>query len=86
MKNQRENLKPPSLSLPKGGGAIRGIGEKFTTNPATGTGTLTVLSDTSLNHTVAQGPDNYYYIYVVFSHEDAGSNLRFTSATIVYEY
>ena len=42
MKNQRENLKPPSLSLPKGGGAIRGIGEKFTTNPATGTGTLTV--------------------------------------------
>ena len=27
----------PSLSLPKGGGAIRGIGEKFSINPATGT-------------------------------------------------
>ena len=32
----------PSLSLPKGGGAIRGIGEKFGTNPATGTSTLSV--------------------------------------------
>jgi RHS repeat-associated protein len=30
------------LSVPKGGGAIRGIGEKFGTNPATGTGTITV--------------------------------------------
>ena len=28
----------PSLSLPKGGGAIRGIGEKFAANPVTGTG------------------------------------------------
>jgi RHS repeat-associated protein len=33
---------PPSLSLPKGGGAIRGIGEKFAANPATGTGTMSV--------------------------------------------
>jgi RHS repeat-associated protein len=32
----------PALSLPKGGGAIRGIGEKFSTNPATGTGSLSV--------------------------------------------
>jgi RHS repeat-associated protein len=32
----------PQLSLPKGGGAIRGIGEKFATNPVTGTGSLTV--------------------------------------------
>lgn len=32
----------PSLSLPKGGGAIRGIGEKFSVNPATGTGSLSV--------------------------------------------
>jgi RHS repeat-associated protein len=32
----------PSISLPKGGGAIRGIGEKFSTNPVTGTGSLTV--------------------------------------------
>jgi len=28
--------------LPKGGGAIRGIGEKFSANSATGTGTLTI--------------------------------------------
>src|SRR6266478_3908088 len=32
----------PQLSLPKGGGAIRGIGEKFAANPVTGTGSLTV--------------------------------------------
>lgn len=30
----------PSISLPKGGGAIRGIGEKFSANPVTGTGSL----------------------------------------------
>src|SRR4051812_5638664 len=28
----------PTLTLPKAGGAIRGIGEKFSTNPANGTG------------------------------------------------
>ena len=32
----------PQLSLPKGGGAIRGIGEKFGANPVTGTGSMTV--------------------------------------------
>src|SRR5215208_6742955 len=32
----------PSLSLPKGGGAIRGLGEKYSVNPATGTGTLSI--------------------------------------------
>lgn len=32
----------PPISLPKGGGAIRGIGEKLTTNPVTGSATLTV--------------------------------------------
>lgn len=35
------------MSLPKGGGAIRGIGEKFSTNPATGTGSLSVPIATS---------------------------------------
>jgi len=38
---------PPSLSLPKGGGAIRGIGEKFAANPVTGTGAMTVPLATS---------------------------------------
>lgn len=32
----------PAVSLPTGGGAIRGIGEKFTANPVTGAGSLTV--------------------------------------------
>src|SRR6266700_495964 len=32
----------PQISLPKGGGAIRGLGEKFQTNPANGTATLTI--------------------------------------------
>jgi len=37
-----QQLKAPELSLPKGGGAIRGIGEKFAANPVTGTGSMTV--------------------------------------------
>jgi hypothetical protein len=28
----------PRVELPKGGGAIRGIGEKFVANPVSGTG------------------------------------------------
>ena len=32
----------PQLALPKGGGAIRGIGEKFTANSVTGTGSVTI--------------------------------------------
>src|SRR5947209_20462985 len=32
----------PSVSLPKGGGSIKGIGEKFGVNPVNGTGTLSV--------------------------------------------
>lgn len=38
---------PPTISLPKGGGAIRGIGEKFAANPVTGTGSLSVPIPTS---------------------------------------
>ena len=37
----------PTISLPKGGGAIRGIGEKFGSNPATGTGSMTLPIATS---------------------------------------
>ena len=40
-------IKPPSVSLPKGGGAIRGIGEKFAANPVTGTGSMSVPLATS---------------------------------------
>ncbi len=40
-------LSAPQVSLPKGGGAIRGMGEKFTANPVTGTGSLSVPIATS---------------------------------------
>ncbi|NOT09808.1 MAG: toxin [Gemmatimonadales bacterium] len=32
----------PSIAMPKGGGAIRGIGEKFAANPVTGTASITL--------------------------------------------
>ena len=38
----RSGPAPPAITLPKGGGAIRGIDEKFTANPATGTAGLAV--------------------------------------------
>src|SRR4030095_9543197 len=38
----KDLVTPPVISLPKGGGAIRGIGEKFAANPVTGTGSMTV--------------------------------------------
>jgi len=37
----------PAISLPKGGGAIRGMGEKLSVNPATGTATASVPIPTS---------------------------------------
>src|SRR5262245_13586742 len=43
----RSSVAMPQLSLPKGGGAIRGIGEKFGANPVTGTGSFTVPIHTS---------------------------------------
>jgi hypothetical protein len=33
---------PPTISLPKGGGALRGMGEKFAANPVTGTGSFSL--------------------------------------------
>ena len=46
----RESEQPgplPAIHLPKGGGAIRGIGEKFSLNSATGSGSVTVPIATS---------------------------------------
>jgi RHS repeat-associated protein len=40
--NDSSPFAAPQVSLPKGGGAIRGIGESFSTNSSNGTGTLTV--------------------------------------------
>jgi len=45
--NESFQVTPPSITLPKGGGAIRGIGEKFAANPVTGTGSMTVPIATS---------------------------------------
>ena len=42
-----DGFSPPAITLPKGGGAIRGIGEKFAANPVTGTGSLSVPIATS---------------------------------------
>ncbi|MCU1236277.1 MAG: repeat-associated core protein [Candidatus Solibacter sp.] len=38
----RNSHRLPAVSLPKGGGAIHGMGEKFGTNPATGTGSMSI--------------------------------------------
>lgn len=43
----REQIATPSISLPKGGGAIHGMGEKFAANPVTGTGSMSVPIATS---------------------------------------
>jgi virulence plasmid B protein len=40
----------PTISLPKGGGAIRGIGEKCAANPVTGTGCLSAPLATIPGH------------------------------------
>ncbi len=46
--NQKNDLvAAPSISLPKGGGAIKGMGEKFAANPVTGTGSMSVPIATS---------------------------------------
>src|SRR5262245_16480041 len=37
----------PTIQLPKGGGAIRGMGEKFAANPVTGTCSMSVPIATS---------------------------------------
>ncbi|MEL6141178.1 MAG: SpvB/TcaC N-terminal domain-containing protein [Bacteroidota bacterium] len=39
---QQPFFQPPTVNLPKGGGAIQGIGEKFQANPVTGTGSMSV--------------------------------------------
>src|SRR5713101_9434748 len=54
VKNDKKEAAPdqstpraPTITLPKGGGAIKGIGEKFAANPVTGTGSMTVPIATS---------------------------------------
>jgi RHS repeat-associated protein len=45
--DQNFGVAAPQISLPKGGGAVRGIGEKFAANPVTGTGSMSVPIATS---------------------------------------
>jgi len=45
--DDQSTVKAPTITLPKGGGAIRGIGEKFAANPVTGTGSMSVPIITS---------------------------------------
>ncbi len=42
VREDQKSSPPPTIALPKGGGAVRGIGEKFKTNPANGTGSMSV--------------------------------------------
>jgi hypothetical protein len=45
--NEPNAFAAPSISLPKAGGAIKWIGEKFGVDPVNGTGTLSVPVFTS---------------------------------------
>src|SRR5437899_2605869 len=44
---EQKAAQAPTISLPKGSGAIRGIGEKFAANPVTGNGSMTIPIATS---------------------------------------
>src|SRR5438067_2660976 len=57
----------PTLSLPKGGGAIRGIGENFGANAVTGTGSMTVPIATSPGRS-GFGPQ------LILSYDSGGGN------------
>ena len=63
---------PPAISLPKGGGAIRGIGEKFASNPVTGTGSMSVPIATTPGR-AGFGPE------LSLSYNSASSNGPFSS-------
>jgi RHS repeat-associated protein len=45
--DESQKLARPAITAPKGGGAIRGMGEKFAANPVTGTGSVSVPIATS---------------------------------------
>ena len=45
---EQQAAQAPTISLPKDGGAIRGMGEKFAASPVTGTGSKSVPTATSL--------------------------------------
>jgi len=63
-------FKAPTISLPQGGGAIRGIDEKFAANPVTGAGALTVPIATSKGRS-GFGPE------LNLSYDSSGGNASF---------
>jgi hypothetical protein len=44
---EKQAVSAPAITLPKGGGAIHGMGEKFVANPVTGTGSMSIPIETS---------------------------------------
>ncbi|CAH1073239.1 SpvB/TcaC N-terminal domain-containing protein [Candidatus Nitrotoga sp. 1052] len=44
---KKQGVSAPTITLPKGGGAINGMGEKFAVNPVTGTGSMSIPIATS---------------------------------------
>lgn len=66
-KDANFRVQAPELSLPKGGGAIRGIGEKFGVNPVNGTGSMTVPVFTSPGRS-GVGPN------LSFTYDSGGGN------------
>jgi len=46
-KENQYSLTEAKITLPKGGGAIHSMGEKFAANPVTGTGTMSIPIVTS---------------------------------------
>ena len=52
----RSRVSAPTLSLPKGGGAIRGMGEKFAANPVTGMGSMTAQNRGTSPHLPRNNP------------------------------
>jgi len=60
-------FRAPTISLPQGGGAVRGIDEKFAANPVTGAGALTIPIATSKGRS-GFGPQ------LSLSYDSSGSN------------
>jgi RHS repeat-associated protein len=69
-RQEEQNIAPPAVTLPKGGGALRGIGEKFTANPVNGTGSITVPVFTSPGR-------SQFYPHLVLTYDSGAGNSPF---------
>ena len=57
-------VSPPKVSLPQGGGALKGIGEKFAANPVTGTGSMAVPISHESGQRLANGYKELAWSYI----------------------